>query len=178
MIKRQKIQLAISIAAFLLSLLGLFVVIFINTSKENSREQKEAVLTVDTSMAVRLEVNGGKYDYILERPDKDSDIWILKADGSRINNEKITAMLSSIERVITSRIISGSSNLSDYGLTEPQMTIGIELIDGERHFIEIGNYSGAEHMFYARIDEKEDVYLITTLINSVFDLSKDELIEK
>ena len=58
------------------------------------------------------------------------------------------------------------------------MTIGIELIDGERHFIEIGNYSGAEHMFYAKIDEKEDVYLITTLINSVFDLSKDELIEK
>ena len=67
MIKRQKIQLAISIAAFLLSLLGLFVVIFINTSKENSREQKEAVLTVDTSMAVRLDRASNDHRYRADR---------------------------------------------------------------------------------------------------------------
>ena len=115
MIKKRKAQLIISLIVFLLSLLGLFMVIFINASEKDPDKKKEVLLSIDSSAVRRLETVSVRNSYILERPDKDNSIWYLKSDEREVNNEKVNAMLSAIERVTSSKIIRSPLNWNDYG---------------------------------------------------------------
>ena len=180
--KKQKVQL-VAVLVLLAVVLSSFLLLREWNRREDAKTDAETVslLSLDassvTGITVRTETEGIRYQLI-----RDGESWAVRdASGGNLPAKADIAqqMLDAVISLEGTHPIANAANLSQYGLEPPGMTIEIETEteagQARVHVIEIGDLSTAASMYYARMDGAGDVYLITTLVKSLYDVQPDTL---
>lgn len=97
-----------------------------------------------------------------------------------MNRECFDRMKQVLETVTSPVDIADVTDFDQYGLEEPLLTIEISSLSSaaQVHRLDIGAFSQAASMYYARLDGSSHVYLLTTLIEIAFDQTEQDLIKK
>ncbi|MDF2542760.1 MAG: hypothetical protein K0S47_2478 [Herbinix sp.] len=165
-------------------ILVLMIVLYVwysNKSKEDSQTEEEtdsiSLAKVDSELLESFHFVNEKADMTLTK-DGDGN-WIVKANPERpINQTYVTNMISAIDEVTASRIVSESpENLADYGLDKPSILVEAKQKDGIGLTIKIGNEAAIGEGYYALVNEDTTVYLIASSYGTSLNYSDQDMTE-
>ena len=104
------------------------------------------------------------YDLVLE-----NGAWVLASDKTvELDQDSITYLLSSLASVTSNKEIAGVTDFAQYGLDHPSLTIEVTKNDGTKTTIYIGDYNSVSSLYYARIGDSANVYMINSTLSSSF----------
>ncbi len=104
------------------------------------------------------------YDLVLE-----NGAWVLASDKTvELDQDSITYLLSSLASVTSNKEIAGVTDFAQYGLDHPSLTIEVTKNDGTKTMIYIGDYNSVSSLYYARIGDSANVYMINSTLSSSF----------
>ena len=199
--KKQQVQL-IGVLVFLAVALAAFFVLRAGGGQDGDERDKDAVSLIDfdLSQVGRIKVfdpaeDDGLIQYryeLLYRTNllDDVDSWcvsesVYQSTTPKAKAETVKQMLDEISQLKGHKPITNVTDFAQYGLDTPSLIIKTYLGDNGQTdenptVIEIGDLSTGASMYYARVyregEEDNTVYLITTLVKSLFDVEADTLI--
>lgn len=146
----------------LLALAGYVFLVEVPKSKQSPQEQVGAapLWEIPQDQVVRLEA--AKSDgqaLVLERAE--GQTWwirapfVYEADGSRVGG-----VVSDLSSLRSTRALSDTLNLSDYGLAAPTLTVTLTLASGEHHTLRVGDQNPTGTYRYAIADDRPEVHLV------------------
>jgi len=127
--------------------------LLIDNSVENDR-----LFQIEEDEIVRMDIknNINKTSYI-----KMKDEWCIEGSDIEIDQDRLALMESQISNIHVDRILQEDiGSLSDYGLEEPALTVGIEEKSGERFILKVGEPSVSNTGYYALAGNKEGILII------------------
>ncbi|MBR0172828.1 MAG: DUF4340 domain-containing protein [Lachnospiraceae bacterium] len=193
--RKQKIQFIVLLAV-LAALLSSLLLIRAWNRKEDAAKEEETIrlinldasavsgITVyDPTEGKAASIQDMRYDLLRSSDDGSwfvSDDWT-KSSLPTAKGDTVSEMLDAVVQLTGSNRIEAVSDLSQYGLVQPSLRIVLKTKGNAGDtVIEIGDLSTAASMYYARVypdgEESGDVYLITTLVKSLYDVQPDTLI--
>jgi len=117
------------------------------------------VWDLDVASVVDLTVEGTEGHVHLSRPP--GGLWQMKepteeeADDDRINSQ-----LTAVAKLTATRVITGVSELADFGLATPAWQITLGLQDGSSESLLVGDKNPQKTAFYAQRPGEEGIYLL------------------
>lgn len=173
--RKQKIQLVILLAAFLLFALGFYAAKSISAREEEKEKAKEAgeytALSFDADDLVKLEIereegnleldfHEGKWSFVkdikLEMEEQDEEEKTYEVNASVADELRDT-----LANLTSKNEISAGEDESEYGLDKPAMTITVTLSDGAEHSVEIGSLNAVIQAYYIRVDHSDTLYTMS-----------------
>lgn len=104
------------------------------------------------------------YDLVLE-----NGAWYLASDKSlEIDQDSVASLISKVANVTSNKEIAGVTDFAQYGLDHPSLSIEITLNDGTKTTIYVGDYNSVSSLYYARIGDSANVYMITATLSTSF----------
>ena len=143
---------------------------------ENTQDSSINLLSLEEASIVKLYYKNGVDEVILTLVGED---WVLAGKENVPLNETYTSKMVSTLATLeaTKQIGENLSNLSEYGLEEPALTIIATLSDGSTNTIEVGDPSPFSDGYYATLNGSNTVYMVESSLHSTFDYNESELIE-
>lgn len=173
--RKQKIQLVVLLAAFLLFALGFYAAKSISAREEEKERAKEAgeytALSFDADDLVKLEIerekgnleldfHEGKWSFVkdikLEMEEQDEEEKTYEVNASVADELRDT-----LANLTSKNEISAGEDESEYGLDKPAMTITVTLSDGAEHSVEIGSLNAVIQAYYIRVDHSDTLYTMS-----------------
>ncbi len=173
--RKQKIQLVVLLAAFLLFALGFYAAKSISAREEEKERAKEAgeytALSFDADDLVKLEIereegnleldfHEGKWSFVkdinLEMEEKDEEKKTYEVDTSAADEIRDT-----LANLTSQNEIAAGEDESEYGLDKPAMTITVTLSDGAEHSVEVGSLNAMLQAYYIRVDHSDTLYTMS-----------------
>ncbi len=173
--RKQKIQLVVLLAAFLLFALGFYAAKRISAREEEKERVKEAgeytALSFDADDLVKLEIerekgnleldfHEGKWSFVkdikLEMEEQDEEEKTYEVNASVADELRDT-----LANLTSKNEISAGEDESEYGLDKPAMTITVTLSDGAEHSVEIGSLNAVIQAYYIRVDHSDTLYTMS-----------------
>ena len=113
----------------------------------------------------------------------DNDIWKFSSDNLRVEPSKVTEMISFLRKPNFIDMVSDSGNYVNYGLDDGSyLTISaftdIDDENNPKRKLILGSLNSTGNFTYIRIPENKNVYTVSGDLNSLFALSKNELLDK
>ncbi len=106
------------------------------------------------------------YDLVLE-----NGAWYLASDKSlEVDQDSVASLISKVANVTSNKEIAGVTDFAQYGLDRPSLSIEITLNDGTKTTIYVGDYNSVSSLYYARIGDSANVYMITATLSTSFDV--------
>lgn len=104
------------------------------------------------------------YDLVLE-----NGAWYLASDKSlEVDQDSVASLISKVANVTSNKEIAGVTDFAQYGLDHPSLSIEITLSDGTKTTIYVGDYNSVSSLYYARIGDSANVYMITATLSTSF----------
>ena len=104
------------------------------------------------------------YDLVLE-----NGAWYLASDKSlEVDQDSVASLISKVANVTSNKEIAGVTDFAQYGLDHPSLSIEITLNDGTKTTIYVGDYNSVSSLYYARIGDSANVYMITATLSTSF----------
>ena len=104
------------------------------------------------------------YDLVLE-----NGAWYLASDKSlEVDQDSVASLISKVATVTSNKEIAGVTDFAQYGLDHPSLSIEITLNDGTKTTIYVGDYNSVSSLYYARIGDSANVYMITATLSTSF----------
>lgn len=173
--RKQKIQLVVLLAAFLLFALGFYAAKRISAREEEKERAKEAgeytALSFDADDLVKLEIereegnleldfHEGKWSFVkdinLEMEEQNEE-----EKGYEVNASVADELRDTLANLTSKNEISAGEDESEYGLDKPAMTITVTLSDGAEHSVEIGSLNAVIQAYYIRVDHSDTLYTMS-----------------
>ena len=173
--RKQKIQLVVLLAAFLLFALGFYAAKSISAREEEKGKAKEAgeytALSFDADDLVKLEIkreegnleldfHEGKWSFVkdinLEMEEKDEE-----KKTYEVNTSAADEIRDTLANLTSQNEIAAGEDESEYGLDKPSMTITVTLSDGAEHSVEIGSLNAMLQAYYIRVDHSDTLYTMS-----------------
>lgn len=191
MINQKKQLFVLSGLVILLSCILIAVLtIKARSDRDTSSHGEDDIVVFSLDGAIKNLQVWGKQSYFIKRED-DGVFYVSKpqdmlnsnssvTDQYAVSNERMDEITRALSNVTASTVIENVADLTQYGLDEPLFTVQIQT-DGagqKVYSLEIGDFSEGASMYYARTDDSNDVYLITTLVEIALDYSVEELSKK
>ena len=173
--RKQKIQLVVLLAAFLLFALGFYAAKSISAREEEKERAKEAgeytALSFDADDLVKLEIereegnleldfHEGKWSFVkdinLEMEEKDEE-----KKTYEVNTSAADEIRDTLANLTSQNEIAAGEDESEYGLDKPSMTITVTLSDGAEHSVEIGSLNAVIQAYYIRVDHSDTLYTMS-----------------
>lgn len=173
--RKQKIQLVVLLAAFLLFALGFYAAKSISASEEEKERAKEAgeytALSFDADDLVKLEIereegnleldfHEGKWSFVkdikLEMEEQDEE-----EKTYEVNTSVADELRDTLANLTSQNEIAAGEDESEYGLDKPAMTITVTLSDGAEHSVEIGSLNAVIQAYYIRVDHSDTLYTMS-----------------
>jgi len=82
------------------------------------------------------------------------------------DQDEVGYVLESLAFLQPSREISGTLALADYGLEPPAVTVTMEMKDGTRHTVRLGDTNPSQSSYYTQVDDQPSVFLIPAYTGS------------
>lgn len=173
--RKQKIQLVVLLAAFLLFALGFYAAKSISAREEEKERAKEAgeytALSFDADDLVKLEIeredgnleldfHEGKWSFVkdinLEMEEKDEE-----KKTYEVNTSAADEIRDTLANLTSQNEIAAGEDESEYGLDKPAMTITVTLSDGAAHYVEVGSLNSMIQAYYIRVDHSDTLYTMS-----------------
>ena len=173
--RKQKIQLVVLLAAFLLFALGFYAAKRISAREEEKERAKEAgeytALSFDADDLVKLEIereegnleldfHEGKWSFVkdikLEMEEQNEE-----EKGYGVNASVADELRDTLANLTSQNEIAAGEDESEYGLDKPAMTITVTLSDGAEHSVEIGSLNAVIQAYYIRVDHSDTLYTMS-----------------
>ena len=169
----------IALCAALAILLGLYASVATLTAdpEEESEPVTVAALTADDLVSLSwTNADDGALELVRGSADED---WSYASDSDfPVDQSYPEAMLTALEEVSASVEIDAPSDLSDYGLEEPGMTITATGSDGGQTTFSIGNENEMTGEYYLSCSAQEGkVYLVGTSLTDAFAYDLYDLVQ-
>lgn len=173
--RKQKIQLVVLLAAFLLFALGFYAAKSISAREEEKERAKEAgeytALSFDADDLVKLEIereegnleldfHEGKWSFV-----KDINLEMEEQDEEEktyeVNTSVADELRDTLANLTSQNEIAAGEDESEYGLDKPAMTITVTLSDGAEHSVEVGSLNSMLQAYYIRVDHSDTLYTMS-----------------
>lgn len=173
--RKQKIQLVVLLAAFLLFALGFYAAKSISVREEEKEKAKEAgeytALSFEADDLVKLEIeredgnleldfHEGKWSFVkdinLEMEEKDEE-----KKTYEVNTSAADELRDTLANLTSQNEIAAGEDESEYGLDKPAMTITVTLSDGAEHSVEVGSLNSMLQAYYIRVDHSDTLYTMS-----------------
>lgn len=173
--RKQKIQLVVLLAAFLLFALGFYAAKSISARDEEKERAKEAgeytALSFDADDLVKLEIereegnleldfHEGKWSFVkdinLEMEEQKEE-----EKGYEVNASVADELRDTLANLTSQNEIAAGEDESEYGLDKPAMTITVTLLGGAEHSVEVGSLNSMLQAYYIRVDHSDTLYTMS-----------------
>lgn len=173
--RKQKIQLVVLLAAFLLFALGFYAAKSISAREEEKERAKEAgeytALSFDADDLVKLEIeredgnleldfHEGKWSFVkdikLEMEEQNEE-----EKGYEVNASVADELRDTLANLTSQNEIAAGEDESEYGLDKPAMTITVTLSGGAEHSVEVGSLNSMLQAYYIRVDHSDTLYTMS-----------------
>lgn len=173
--RKQKIQLVVLLAAFLLFALGFYAAKSISAREEEKERAKEAgeytALSFDADDLVKLEIereegnleldfHEGKWSFVkdinLEMEEKDEE-----KKTYEVNTSAADEIRDTLANLTSQNEIAAGEDENEYGLDQPSMTITVTLLGGAEHSVEVGSLNAMLQAYYIRVDHSDTLYTMS-----------------
>lgn len=172
--RSKRTQLIIICSAFIIILAAyLGFRYYMNHLPEKEEEEADITVTaVDTSLITKIGVINGTDSFQLQ---KEEDTWkCLEDDTFSADADKLQAFLEAAGNITSELMIEDVTDMSQYGLEKPAVTISLQW-DGGLYHIKIGDQNtviGGD--YYIRINEESTVYTIDSLLYDSLNKEKED----
>ena len=146
-----------------------------SSTTSTTEDTQETVLDVnsDDITSFSYVYEGGTYSF-----EKEDDIWYYADDHSlNLKQERIKAMLLKVAPLKVNQVIENVTDMSQYGLTNPERTIQYETAD-RSVIINVGNLNSMTSQYYIAFPSEMTVYAVTTNVVTGFNYTLDDLVEE
>lgn len=173
--RKQKIQLVVLLAAFLLFALGFYAAKSISAREEEKERAKEAgeytALSFEADDLVKLEIeredgnleldfHEGKWSFVkdinLEMEEKDEE-----KKTYEVNTSAADELRDTLANLTSQNEIAAGEDENEYGLDQPSMTITVTLLGGAEHSVEVGSLNAMLQAYYIRVDHSDTLYTMS-----------------
>ena len=141
--------------------------------EEASEEAAKIYLTdfdADDVSAFSYLLNGEKLSF-----HKDGDDWVYDADTFvDLDEDSVQSLLSQAEKMTASEKLDEITELSDYGLDDPENVITIETAE-ETITLDVGDRNDMLSEYYLKKEGSDDVYLTDSTTAKLFTKTLDSL---
>lgn len=143
----------------------------------NSDTESIELANIDVSTISHVGVSGENMDDL--SLDKSGEEWILSnLPKAPLNQDAVESMVSPFSPLTAvKKLASDGTDLGEYGLDEPQMTILIETTDGKSYEIRLGETVPVTGGNYGVLGEDSTVYAFEDSLFQSFDVTQNSLIE-
>lgn len=181
--KKQKVQLLVMVLGLIVLVAAFFGVKIYNTHLEEAEslesEPKYTVLELDED-----EVDGfsfvneyGSYSFEKSSDDEGNISWVcLEEADLNLDSDKVYSMLNSALFIQADTCIEDVSDLEQYGLADPAISVSITTGNGESYTLLCGDYNGITSKYYLSLDGASVVYASDSDIGSKFNILPDDLV--
>lgn len=128
----------------------------------------------DQFSSVEVTNEHGSYTIYAKTEDSQTVYKIEGYEQLDVVSDVTSAIVTNCSDVIPSRNLGAVDNLSEYGLDKPQVTMKVKFSDGESLTMYVGDSAVAEHSYYVKLDNSDNVY-ITGLSDYLFMRQEDAL---
>lgn len=157
---------------------------FLGIRQYNKNASSTTSTTEDTQETV-LDVNSDdiiSFSYVYEGEtysfEKEDDTWYYADDHSlNLKQERIKAMILKVAPLKVNQVIENVTDMSQYGLTNPERTIQYETAD-RSVIINVGNLNSMTSQYYIAFPSEMTVYAVTTNVVTGFNYTLDDLVEE
>lgn len=183
----RKKKRGVTLVALLLVLVLLIAAYVVYDIYEGKQADKETTATEDEDTIDVLTVASEELQSIYYKNDKaeltlvkDSEgVWRNESNQEVPLNSTYTDKMASVLDTVTATklVAENASDLSEYGLDEPSLTVIITKTDGAKVTIIVGDESPLGDSYYISIDGASTVYLIGNSLVSAYDYTEVALTE-
>lgn len=190
--RKQKIQLVVLLAAFLLFALGFYAAKSISAREEEKERAKEAgeytALSFDADDLVKLEIereegnleldfHEGKWSFVkdinLEMEEKDEE-----KKTYEVNTSAADEIRDTLANLTSQNEIAAGEDESEYGLDKPAMTITVTLSGGAAHYVEVGSLNSMIQAYYIRVDHSDTLYTMSEADHDLLCKTDTDLVQE
>ena len=176
--KKQKQMIGMLVALIVLA------AAFLGLRQYNKNEAEDTSVMEDTDETV-LDVNYDdltSFSYVYEGEtysfEKEDDTWYYTDDHSlNLNQNKLKAMLLKVAPLKVNQVIENVTDMSQYGLANPERTISYETAD-RSVIINVGDLNSMTSQYYIAFPSEMTVYAVTTNVVTGFNYALDDLVEE
>ena len=175
--KKQRKQFILMLIALVVLIGGYFGLRYYNENAvtEEPAEEKEYVVSIEKDSIQRISYSYEGVDYTFT---KDGDDWIYEEDPSvNIDPYYINLMESRCESLTIKEKIEKVTDMSQYGLAEPDRYFSFETADAAYTFY-IGDRNTVSMGCYICEPEGDTVYMVDHLVSTSFSKTLEDLIEE
>ena len=158
--------------------------VFLGLRQYNKNESADTSATEDTDETV-LDVDYDditNFSYVYEGEtysfEKEEDTWYYTGDHSlNLNQNRIKAMLLKVAPLKVNQVIENVTDMSQYGLADPERTIQYETAD-RSVIINVGNLNSMTSQYYITFPSEMKVYVVATNVVTGFNYTLEDLVEE
>ena len=174
--KRQMIEMLLALVVLAAVFLGLR-----QYNKNESADTSAAEDTDETVLDVYYD-DITNFSYVYEGEtysfEKEEDTWYYTGDHSlNLNQNRIKAMLLKVAPLKVNQVIENVTDMSQYGLANPERTIQYETAD-RSVIINVGNLNSMTSQYYIAFPSEMKVYVVATNVVTGFNYTLDDLVEE
>ncbi len=182
MAKKKKSRTLVALLLVLVLLIGTYVYYVIYIGKQ---EEQEASNTTEDEAIQILSIEAANIQSIYYKNNQaeltliknTEDAWVIETNQDvPLNSTYTNKMASTVENLTASKIVvENAEDLSQYGLTNPLITIIIMKVDGSQETLYIGDESPLGDGYYACLKGNSSIYLVDTAVYSAYNYNESSL---
>ena len=174
--QRQMIGMLLALVVLAAAFLGI---------RQYNKNASFATSTTEDTQETVLDVNSDditSFNYVYEGEnysfEKEDDTWYYADDHSlNLKQERIKAMILKVAPLKVNQVIDNVTDMSQYGLTNPERTIQYETAD-RSVIINVGDLNSMTSQYYIAFPSEMTVYAVTTNVVTGFNYTLDDLVEE
>lgn len=176
--KQQKQMIGMLLALVVLA------AVFLGIRQYNKNATNDTSVTESTDETV-LDINSDdivSFSYVYDGEtysfEKEDDTWYYAEDHAlNLNQNRIKAMILKVAPLKVNQTITDVTDMSQYGLTDPERTIQYETAD-RSVIINVGSLNSMTSQYYIAFPSETTVYAVTTNVVTGFNYTLDDLVEE
>lgn len=175
--KRQKKQLLLMLAALVLLAAGYFLFRYYNERQANKEPEQEGepLVSLEQEDIIRIayDYEGTRYEY-----EKDGDTWYYVPDRElTLSPYRLNHLAEVLAGLTAESVISGVTDMGQYGLAEPARTFSFETAQ-EKYEFYVGDNNRMMTIYYICRPDSDTVYAVYSADINLMNLDVNEIVEE
>lgn len=177
--RKQKMQMVVLLAILVVLGITFFSVKQYNKAEAAKEEEEidgEVIIDVSSDDIVKFsyDYEGETYSFYYNA---DDETWYSADDETlTLKQYRTSSLTSGVAPLIASQVIENVTDLEQYGLTEPQMTINYETAS-ESYIIYVGDNNEVTSTYYVCLPSESTVYVVDASDINKLHVTLDDLID-